>query len=122
MKHIQLFLFALLMNGALLGQTKTGYLTQDGTWCWFSDPRAIMIDNTIISGWVKANGTIEAVKFDTDTKQLQTSELYHRLEVDDHDNPAFTVTERFEKMCRSKWRNFMKSFNFIFCAKLNLLP
>lgn len=79
--------------GIGIAQTNTGYLTKDGAWCWFSDPRAIMVDDhSLITGWVKSRGTIEAAKFNTKTGKTETSELYFHLESDDHDNPAFTTT------------------------------
>ena len=97
MTYKQFIIITLLISSFQLhGQSKTGYLTDDGTWCWFSDPRAIMVDNIIFSGWVKSDGTIEAVCFDTDSENIQTYELYHRLEIDDHDNPAFTITKSGE--------------------------
>ncbi|MEQ8471074.1 MAG: BNR-4 repeat-containing protein [Marinoscillum sp.] len=71
---------------------KTGMVTDDGSWCWFSDPRAIMVDGNVITGWVKANGTIEAAKLDFENEELSVTELYFMLEPDDHDNPAFTST------------------------------
>lgn len=97
MRHFYLLTVTFfLISSQLIGQTKTGYLTHDGTWCWFSDPRAIIVENTVISGWVKSNGTIEAVSFDTASESLKTYELYHRLEKDDHDNPAFSLTKSGE--------------------------
>ncbi len=74
-------------------QTQSGYLTNDGTWCWFSDPRAILVNNKIITGWVKSDGTIESVVFDLASSDIQAIELYYKLEADDHDNPAFTLTD-----------------------------
>jgi len=96
-KHTQRFLFAILILITFIGnnraQTNSSYLTNDGTWCWFSDPRAIMVDdNNIVTGWVKSNGTIEAAKLNLTSKKTETSELYFLLEADDHNNPAFTVT------------------------------
>ncbi len=67
-------------------------LTDDGTWCWFSDPRAIIVNDQLITGWVKDNGTIEAALVNMESGDIQTSELYFALESDDHDNPAFTTT------------------------------
>ncbi len=69
-----------------------GYLTNDGAWCWFSDPRAIFTEGQVITGWVKASGTVEAARFNIKDKQVETSELYFILEKDDHNNPAFTIT------------------------------
>ena len=74
-------------------QSKTGYLTKDGSWCWFSDPRAIMVDDNIITGWVTSDGTIEAAILDIRSDSIQSTELYYELEADDHDNPAFLLTE-----------------------------
>lgn len=82
----------LLLNCQLQGQSKTGYLTDDGAWCWFSDPRAILVDDYVITGWVKSDGTIEAAKFNVENQDIQKEDLYYRLEQDDHDNPAFVLT------------------------------
>ncbi|HCX21577.1 MAG: hypothetical protein CMB80_10075 [Flammeovirgaceae bacterium] len=71
------------------GQNQPKYATQDGTWCWFSDPRAIKVDESIVTGWVKADGTIESAKINLQTDSITFSELYYKLEADDHDNPAF---------------------------------
>ena len=74
--------FFIILN--LFAQSKAEYLTDDGAWCWFSDPRAIMVGNDVFTGWVKKNGTIEAVKFDTASKRIITYDLYPELEGDDH--------------------------------------
>jgi hypothetical protein len=86
------FILPLLIPLQLAAQSAEGYLTQDGSWCWFSDPRAIIVDNKIYTGWVKSNGTIEAAAFNLDSKEITPYELYYQLERDDHDNPAFTLT------------------------------
>ncbi|MBL3655178.1 BNR-4 repeat-containing protein [Fulvivirga sediminis] len=85
--------FILLINNVKVSaQGNKGYLTNDGTWCWFSDPRAIKVGDYIFTGWVKSNGTIEATKFNFKTLENDPSELYYLLENDDHDNPAFVPT------------------------------
>jgi len=96
MRIIYFLFISLFISLQLVGQSKIEYLTDDGAWCWFSDPRAIMVGDYVIAGWVKANGTIEAVKFDTDSRSIKTHELYHRLERDDHNNPAFVLTGKDE--------------------------
>ncbi|MCB0534863.1 MAG: BNR-4 repeat-containing protein [Lewinellaceae bacterium] len=67
--------------------------TDDGAWCWFSDPRAIYYHTAsgtqVISGWVKADGTIEAGALNLASRTVQTATLQDTLEKDDHDNPAF---------------------------------
>ncbi len=90
-KHIAIFL---CISVELFAQntSDSGYLTTDGAWCWFSDPRAIYTDRRVITGWVKSNGTIEAALFDISNQSIQTSDLYFRLEKDDHNNPAFVKT------------------------------
>ena len=92
MRIIPFLLFAILIQLKTNAQSNTGYLTNDGAWCWFSDPRAIAVDNFIITGWVKSDGTIESVKFNIQNQTYTTSELYYKLEHDDHDNPSFALT------------------------------
>lgn len=70
-------------------QSRTGYLTKDDAWCWFSDPLTITVGESIITGWIKVDGIIEAARLDTSSDNIQISELYYKLETDDHDNPAF---------------------------------
>lgn len=82
----------LIFSCKIWGQTNAGYLTYDGAWCWFSDPRAVIIDNYIFTGWVKSDGSIEAAKFDVNTQICKADELYSKLEEDDHDNPGFVLT------------------------------
>lgn len=92
MKQTILTIIFIFFTCSLIGQIKTGYLTNDGAWCWFSDPRAIMIKDNFIAGWVKSNGTIEAAKFNTNKTNVETNELYYHLEKDDHNNPSFART------------------------------
>jgi hypothetical protein len=96
MKSIYILVIILFINNQLVGQYEIEYLTHDGAWCWFSDPRAILVDDYVIAGWVKADGTIESVKFDTVSRSIKTHDLYHRLEGDDHNNPAFVLNGKDE--------------------------
>ncbi len=87
-----LLLVLTISTTVLNSQNKIFTLNNDGAWCWFSDPRAIYIKgktNTILSGWVKSDGSIEASILNTETGTVKTQVLYPNLEYDDHDNPAF---------------------------------
>ena len=94
MKSIYCTAAFLFLNIQLFSQnlSNTGYLTDDGAWCWFSDPRAIYVNGQVITGWVMSNGTVEAAFFNIEKQTIQTDELYYRLERDDHNNPAFVKT------------------------------
>ena len=73
-------------------------LSDDGGWCWFEDPRAIIHDNKLIVGTV-ANGRydslragdIEALVYNLQNDQIIRIELYDQLQPDDHDSPVFLV-------------------------------
>ena len=44
-------------------------VSHDGAWCWFSDPRAIYIDNIIYGGVVDKEGSIWAFSYDPKTQE-----------------------------------------------------
>jgi hypothetical protein len=92
MKNVLMISLLTIAGFVSNAQSRTGYLTDDGAWCWFSDPRAIMVDDHIVSGWVKSDGTIEACMFNIETDRAQFDELYYKLQTDDHNNPAFALT------------------------------
>lgn len=94
MKKISYIVTFLFISVEIFSQNipGSGYLTDDGGWCWFSDPRAIYINGQVITGWVKSNGTVEATLFNVSKQSIQTGDLYFRLEKDDHNNPAFAKT------------------------------
>ena len=78
-----------LMKSQFSKQPFIRYATDDGAWCWFSDPRAIYTGREILTGWVKEDGTIETMKIDPVGNHRSATVLYPELEADDHDNPAF---------------------------------
>ena len=86
-----LFFIVLQLSTTTYSQSNSGYLTKDGAWCWFSDPRTIMTEDYVFAGWVKSNGTIEASRLNLKTFEIETSKLYHKLEKDDHNNPSFAL-------------------------------
>ncbi len=65
--------------------------TNDGAWCWFSDPRAVILRDKIYSGWVTTNGSIVAGSYNIKTREVKTSVLYTKFDQDDHSNPSFLI-------------------------------
>jgi hypothetical protein len=68
--------------------------TDDGAWCWFSDPRAIYYEGShkrTYSGWVDSIGNIVVGFYDHDAGKIETEILHEGFEKDDHDNPSFLI-------------------------------
>ncbi len=87
-----LFIFFLTIFTYVLPAQTISTLTNDGAWCWFSDPRAIYTNQKngqIITGWVTKTGDIMSASLDLKTGKTLQKKLYTKLEIDDHDNPAF---------------------------------
>ena len=63
-------------------------VTHDGAWCWFSDPRAIYVDDKIFGGFVDKEGSIWAFSYDPATQQETQHKMYDKLQHDDHCNPS----------------------------------
>ena len=81
-------------------------LTNDGAWCWFSDPRAIYTNKKngqIITGWVTKSGDIVSASLDLKTGKTIQKKLYSKLEIDDHDNPAFLELANHEILTQYTW-------------------
>ncbi len=84
--------FFVLAGGCTSTQNEIIELTNDGTWCWFSDPRAIITnagEETLVTGFVKEDGSIAALQYSLSSGKKSEAILYEKLEVDDHNNPAF---------------------------------
>lgn len=64
------------------------FVTNDGAWCWFSDPRAIYVDNIIFGGFVDKQGSIWAFSFNPTNQEKHQYKLYDKLNYDDHANPS----------------------------------
>ena len=86
------------------GQDAVVVFNDDGGWCWFQDPRALVSNGTLVIGSVAAGarnpgrrGNIEAVTYDLSTGQKHVSVLHANLpggqdaSYDDHNAPAFLV-------------------------------
>lgn len=64
------------------------FITNDGAWCWFSDPRAIYVDNKMIGGFVDKEGSIWAFSYDPATQNREQYKLSDKFDYDDHANPS----------------------------------
>src|SRR5687767_2866757 len=68
--------------------------TDNGAWCWFSDPRAIYFKgqhSRTYAGWVDSFGNIMVGFYDHDLKLIETKVLHKNLETDDHNNPSLLI-------------------------------
>ncbi|MBD3367130.1 MAG: hypothetical protein GF405_03005 [Candidatus Eisenbacteria bacterium] len=71
------------------GGPYTQILTDDGVWCWVSDPRALCFGSELVTGWVTRDGALEAGSLNLLTGSVMTGVLEEAWESDDHDHPAF---------------------------------
>jgi hypothetical protein len=69
-------------------------ITNNGAWCWFSDPRAVYFEGKhkrTYAGWITSEGDVTIGYYDHETGNTSAFVLYAELEVDDHDNPALQI-------------------------------
>ena len=64
------------------------FITGNGAWCWFSDPRAIYAGNNIVGGYVDNAGSIWSFSYNPQTQESTTRLLHEKLDYDDHANPS----------------------------------
>ena len=65
--------------------------TDNGSWCWFSDPRAVYYEGRYkrtYAGWIDNSGNVSIGYYDHSSGEIRTKTLIENFEVDDHDNPA----------------------------------
>ncbi len=87
---------ATLFSLPLLGSaTAPELFTDDGAWCWFSDPRAIYHDGQLVAGWITTDGSVQVGSRTLDPTATKSphaetviSTLAPQFERDDHNNPA----------------------------------
>ena len=64
------------------------YITNDGAWCWFADPRAVWHRDQIAAGAVTQAGDVTVNFYNPRTKTQEKIILAKEFQRDDHDNPA----------------------------------
>ena len=75
------FVFYFNLFQGLQGQVYH-HITDAGAWCWFSDPRAIYLhgkETSVLTGWVKEDGSIEAARINLKTKEIQKQILFNKI-------------------------------------------
>jgi hypothetical protein len=58
-----------------------------GAWCWFADPRAVVVAGRTHVGWIDGAGDVRVTTLDG-AGIVTTATLHAGLGVDDHNNPA----------------------------------
>ncbi len=65
--------------------------SDDGAWCWFSDPRALSLNGKIYSGWVATDGSVMVASYNEKTAEIIEVNMYPQFNKDDHANPSLLV-------------------------------
>ncbi len=73
-------------------------LSDDGTWCWFQDPRAVYYEGTkkqTYTGWITSKGKVEVASYNHETGEVITKQISPSdfTQIDDHNNPTIMVRE-----------------------------
>jgi rhamnogalacturonyl hydrolase YesR len=66
-------------------------VTEDGSWCWFSDPRSVFhkgAHERTYTGFVTSSGDIMISSKDHQSNKSESELLYKSLQADDHVNPS----------------------------------
>jgi len=93
------FMFFLMsMTTYAQKQNNNGYpgeqyqtLSDNGAWCWFSDPRAVSLNGKVYTGWVSCEGNIMVGSYNKKTGEIKTKDLYPKFNHDDHAAPSFLI-------------------------------
>ncbi|MCF8713644.1 glycoside hydrolase family 88 protein [Joostella atrarenae] len=68
-------------------------ITDDGAWCWFSDPRVLYANDMYFGGYVNSEGDIESFSYNPKTNETKHVTHMEKLDQDDHANPSITTLE-----------------------------
>lgn len=94
--YILLLILVSAASHTVMAQRAESYqsLTEDGAWCWFSDPRSVYHDGNhqrTYTGFVTATGDITVAAKDHQTGEVVAKVLYEDLQADDHVNPSLLI-------------------------------
>jgi len=67
--------------------------SDNGAWCWFSDPRAIYYNGKTYIGSIRSAGDIVVLSYDHSSYEQAEFELQAALQVDDHANPSILIRD-----------------------------
>ena len=75
------------------GNTSDHYKTfsNNGAWCWFSDPRAVYLNEKTYSGWVSSDGSIMVASYNEKNGETKEVNIYPKFNKDDHATPSFVI-------------------------------
>lgn len=92
-RFLSTLLFGLTLTSLASAKVQPDLTTfmEDGGWCWYQDPRAIISNGKLIVGGVSGtNGDVKVAVYDLAAGQdLGTVVLHPRFQTDDHNVPAF---------------------------------
>ena len=95
MKSILIFFsFLFLFFNLMQGQIQLDMLSQDGAWCWFSDPRAVYHKGEkeqIYFGYLNSQGDVLIGVKNLQTGTISNFVLHDTLEIDDHNVPTILI-------------------------------
>jgi len=91
---ITAFLIALFFQAFAQRAEDFKTVTDDGAWCWFSDPRSVYYKGNherTYTGFVTSTGDIMIACKDHQSNKNEQQIIYQGLQVDDHVNPSILI-------------------------------
>jgi hypothetical protein len=71
----------------------TSEVFEDGAWCWFQDPRAVVTDGQLVATSITGRGTVRVATVDLASGQRTISLLRENFDHDDHNVPGLLVRQ-----------------------------
>ncbi len=88
-----LSIFAFIYVAGILAQTSTPAeefvkITDNGSWCWFADPRAVYANDQYYGGYVDSTGNVWNFSYNPVKQEVKTFKQFDKIAKDDHCNPS----------------------------------